>query len=200
MLIYSIYKATNKVNGKVYIGFDSNWPKRRISHKCASKTKNTKFYYAIRKHGWDSFVWEVIYQSQDHDHTLTVMEPLFIYEHNSMSDGYNTTVGGEGVSGLRRVMPEEEKIRRSMIAKGKPKSDQHREAMRNKAISDSHRRALSDAAIRRGGRPRSEETRSKMSQSQKNVTLQSHICPHCGVSGKGNALKRWHFDSCKHKI
>ncbi len=26
------------------------------------------------------------------------------------------------------------------------------------------------------------------------------VCPHCGISGKGPALKRWHFDRCKHKV
>jgi len=32
MNIYSIYKATNKITGKIYIGFDSNWPKRKKRH------------------------------------------------------------------------------------------------------------------------------------------------------------------------
>lgn len=197
MLIYSIYKATNTVNGKVYIGFDSNWPKRRITHKCASKSQNHKFYYAIRKHGWESFIWEVIYQSQDREHTLSVMEPLFILEYNSMSEGYNSTAGGEGISGFTRIMSEDEKLRRSLAAKGVPKSDEHRESMRNKTISSTHRLALSTAAKKRGGRPRSEETRRKMSESQKKVVPQIYTCPHCSEVGSGNAMKRWHFDNCK---
>jgi len=24
------------------------------------------------------------------------------------------------------------------------------------------------------------------------------FCPHCGVSGRGNILRRWHFDRCPH--
>ena len=24
-------------------------------------------------------------------------------------------------------------------------------------------------------------------------------CPHCGITSRGNAMKRWHFDSCKQK-
>jgi phage pi2 protein 07 len=29
MKIYTIYKATNTINGKSYVGFDSCWPKRK---------------------------------------------------------------------------------------------------------------------------------------------------------------------------
>lgn len=25
-------------------------------------------------------------------------------------------------------------------------------------------------------------------------------CPHCGKEGRGNLMKRWHFDNCKHKV
>lgn len=27
----------------------------------------------------------------------------------------------------------------------------------------------------------------------------THVCPHCGKSGKSNSMKRWHFDNCKFK-
>jgi len=81
----------------VYIGFDSSWPKRKQDHKSSSKYEdNNKFYNAIRKYGWDNFVWEIVYQSTDYAHTLNVMEPYFIVEHNSLVDGYNTDAGGVG--------------------------------------------------------------------------------------------------------
>jgi len=100
MIIYSIYKATNIINGKSYIGFDSHWPKRKFEHKSAAirDTRYNKFYNAIKKYGWKSFVWEVIYQSIDRDHCLNIMESYFIAEYNTLSDGYNSTKGGE--SGL----------------------------------------------------------------------------------------------------
>jgi group I intron endonuclease len=95
--IYSIYKAENLHNGKVYIGFDSNWPKRFNDHKRNYlKKSNTLFYNSLKKYGWDSFRWQVIYQSTDFDHCLNVMEPHFILEYNSLSEGYNMTPGGEG--------------------------------------------------------------------------------------------------------
>ena len=39
MNIYTIYRATNTINGKVYIGFDSAWPKRKRGHKSSAETR-----------------------------------------------------------------------------------------------------------------------------------------------------------------
>jgi group I intron endonuclease len=103
MNIYAIYKVTNKINGKIYIGFDSNWPTRKYQHKSRSKKNKTyKLYQAIRKYGWDNFDWEIIYQSFDALHTLKVMEPHFIKEYNSFNFGYNMTEGGDGTPGHLR--------------------------------------------------------------------------------------------------
>ena len=56
-----VYKATNKINNKVYIGITTKTLEHRKSiHKKDSKTKNTYFYKAIRKHGFDYIKWEVI--------------------------------------------------------------------------------------------------------------------------------------------
>jgi group I intron endonuclease len=96
----TIYKATNKITGKSYIGFDSDWPKRQQRHQeNAAYNRYGKFYDSIRKHGWESFEWSVIYQSKDKHHTLNVMEPYFIKEYDTFNEGYNMTEGGEGCFG-----------------------------------------------------------------------------------------------------
>ena len=95
MNIYSIYKATCIFTNQCYIGFDSNWPKRKRDHKRESKKDNNiKFYNAIKKYGWDNFYWEIIYNSKDYDHCLNVMEEYFINEYDSMKNGLNTAPGG----------------------------------------------------------------------------------------------------------
>ena len=118
MNIYSIYKATNKVNNKSYIGFDSNFPNRKNSHKREYPNKDFKFYRAIRKYGWENFTWEIIYQSLEKDFTLNIMEAFFITEYNSYYNGYNTTLGGEGTFGY--IRPEED---RKKISKRLSKSN-----------------------------------------------------------------------------
>lgn len=123
MIIYSIYKIVNQINGKVYIGFDSSWPKRKYSHKYHIKNRNQHIYLAFRKYGWENFNWEVIYQSTDGQHCLNEMEPYFIKEYNSYYTGYNETFGGEGTLG--RTSKEETKNKISAALKNKPKTQEH---------------------------------------------------------------------------
>ena len=112
MSIYSIYKVVNSKNGKIYIGFDSNWPNRKKRHLKDSYSENSRayndtFHKSIRKYGKDFFDWQVIYQSKDGEHCLKLMETYFIQEYNSYvnytnSNGYNMTLGGEGTLGLKK--------------------------------------------------------------------------------------------------
>jgi group I intron endonuclease len=119
MIIYSIYKCVNSINGKVYIGIDKNWPTRRYAHKSKAKLNNGfAFHSAIRKYGWNNFVWEIIYQTKDYEH-LKQMEVHFINEHNSFLKGYNQTLGGEGTLGkLQNIKnKKEQSMRRSELNK-----------------------------------------------------------------------------------
>jgi group I intron endonuclease len=136
MIIYTIYKATNSVNDKVYVGFDSNWPRRIREHKTSAFNPNKQsfnhhFHNALRHYGFDKFVWEPIYQSIDREHTLNEMERYFINFYDSYSNGYNSTLGGEGRNGplseTARISITEtnkspiERAKRSQALKGIPK-------------------------------------------------------------------------------
>ena len=114
MHIYTIYKATNTLTGKCYIGFDSNWPVRKSGH--LSSKENTYFHSTIKKYGKDAFIWEIIYQSYDRNHCLKEMEPYFIKENDSYQNGYNMTIGGEGAIG--KVVSEETKSKMRIIMSG----------------------------------------------------------------------------------
>jgi group I intron endonuclease len=101
-MIYTIYKLTNTVNRKVYIGYTSLNPEKRFAqHRQYAFNTNHKgklLYKAILKHGVESFVFEVIYQSRDREHALD-METHFITEFRAWVDfpdahGYNLTMGG----------------------------------------------------------------------------------------------------------
>ena len=119
MVIYSIYKATNKINGKSYIGFTNHFHRRLVRHKSDSKNKTNKFYAAIRKHGWYNFEWEVIYQSKDSHYCLNVMENYFIIEYDSYKNGYNETLGGNGMLGRTYKHKKSSREKMSLSHKGK---------------------------------------------------------------------------------
>ena len=96
-----IYKVTNNINGKVYIG-QSVQPlkKRRQSHEKAaySNTKEwTYFLWALREHGKENFIWEVIEECSNHEE-LNDREVYYIkrYKSDNPDIGYNSTPGGSG--------------------------------------------------------------------------------------------------------
>ncbi len=117
--IHTIYRATNTITGKTYTGYTSLAPRIRWSgHKHTGVTNevNTPIGRAIRKYGWDAFVWDVIYQSLDGEHTLGVMENHFIVENRShvSEGGYNVSWGGDATGlGLTYWNNGQETIRRS---------------------------------------------------------------------------------------
>ena len=200
MSIYTIYKSVNTKTGKVYIGFDSNWPNRVRIHKSASKNQDCKFYRAIRKYGWDNFEWSVIYQSKDKQHTLKEMESYFINIYDSMKNGYNSTLGGDGTFG-HKVSDKTKKL----ISEGNKVS---------KPQTPEHSKKIGDALRGKKKGPHSEDTKQKISQSTKGISkpmseqhkknLKCHhnnsikvSCPHCDKVGQLTNMKRWHFDKCK---
>ena len=97
MQLSYIYKCTNIVNGKVYIGYTVDLGRRISSHKYDAfrRNKNTKLYNAMRKYGFESFTWEIIYASWDRVHCLDVAENDFIIQYDSINEGYNSMQGGQ---------------------------------------------------------------------------------------------------------
>ena len=204
MKIFTIYKATCTVNNKVYIGFDSSWPKRIANHRCSSQKENTKFYRAIRKHGFDSFIWEPIYQSLDSEHTLKIMEPFFILEYDSKDHGYNSTHGGDGCMGL--VFSEESRFKMSKSQRDCKKTgsgnfnprtpEQIAEFMEyvKKLANTPEARAKRSAALR-GKKKSDSHVEAMKARWQDNVQI---TCPHCNKTGAFKGMMQWHMDRCKH--
>lgn len=100
-----IYKFTNKLNGKTYIGQTNNIQKRKNSHKSESFNPrangyNLPFHAAIRKYGWDSFDFKILEEIDDTfgREYLNERERFFIKYYRSLKDenGYNVTEGGDG--------------------------------------------------------------------------------------------------------
>lgn len=121
-----IYKATNIVNGKVYIGQTIQSLTDRITshHSKADNENKTYFHRAISKYGKDSFVWETIEYCSSKEE-LDNMEYHYIVQYNShVPSGYNMTLGGEGSIGRKCSQATKDKISTSKA--GKPLSEEHK--------------------------------------------------------------------------
>lgn len=92
-----IYKITNNVNGKVYIGQTIQTIKERFYQHCATKCRdsvlNMAIHRAIKKYGKSNFTIEVI-EEVDKD-SLNDREKFWIEYYNSYNNGYNSTRGGQ---------------------------------------------------------------------------------------------------------
>jgi group I intron endonuclease len=99
-----IYRCTNKINGKVYIGKTiKTLQERRLAHECnAIKLKgNALFYRALRKYGCENFDWSVVKKTTD-ERKLNTLEKFYIKKYSTkVPNGYNITPGGDGGVGSK---------------------------------------------------------------------------------------------------
>ena len=91
-----IYKITNDINNKIYIGKTEFSIEKRFHEHCrdAFKERNEKrpLYAAIRKYGVEHFHIEEIEQTQQPEER----EKYWIEQYGSFKYGYNATLGGDG--------------------------------------------------------------------------------------------------------
>lgn len=94
-----VYKITNNINGKVYIGITTcsleyRWSRHLTEGRNENNTKH--LYKAMRKYGLDNFSIKQI-DSTDDFAELGRLERYYIKKYNSQSPekGYNLTAGGE---------------------------------------------------------------------------------------------------------
>lgn len=88
-----IYKITNKVNGKSYIGqtrytIEFRWKQHQ------HKKDNTYFHNAIHKYGVDNFNIEILEECDTEE--LNQKEIFYIAKYDTFKNGYNLTIGGDG--------------------------------------------------------------------------------------------------------
>lgn len=93
-----IYKITNKINNKSYIGKTLLTPEKRfkehISESKKDRCKNRPLYRAFNKYGIDNFSLKTI--EECNNNILSDRESYWIKYYNTYKEGYNATLGGDG--------------------------------------------------------------------------------------------------------
>lgn len=197
-----IYKITNLLNGKCYIGQSKDIEVRWKNHIWRYKYKerdNLFLYQAMRKHGIENFSFEVLQECDEEE--LNDLEIKYIAQYQSFPNGYNMTAGGNGHLG-RPMTPEgKEALRKANT--GRPCSEETRrrisEAQKGKIIPEEQKALISElnrkrwqdpvyrekmCAIRRQ-RVTSEETRKKISEASRGRTLSQEARKKISEKNKG---------------
>lgn len=97
-----IYKISNTINDKVYIGktvetINIRWSRHKWeAFDTSSPLYNIHFYRALRKYGVENFKIEEIEETTDEK--LIEREKYWIKQFDSYNNGYNSTLGGEGTT------------------------------------------------------------------------------------------------------
>jgi len=90
-----IYKITNNINGKIYIGKTIHSIKHRFKeHRGDSKRYDLPLYRAFKKYGIENFSISVIEECSND--LLSEREKYWIEKEHSFDNGYNATRGGDG--------------------------------------------------------------------------------------------------------
>ncbi|MER9176250.1 GIY-YIG nuclease family protein [Mesorhizobium sp. M0955] len=153
----TVYKHTNRINGKAYIGLTNKSLETRWSEHCQWAARGSKFAFhcAIRKHGekvWTAEILAVLDTREDGK----IVEARMISIHGTQK-GYNMTAGGDGFRGLRR-------------------SDAHRraisEALRGREVPEATREKLRTYRGEKAsfyGRKQSEEWKTKIRSAPRRI-------------------------------
>lgn len=130
MKLSCIYKITNSITSKVYIGKTCEKVERRFNNHLSMARGsycNTHLYNAIRKYGEDNFSVEIIADSIP-EFLVNAYESYWIKHYNSYVNGYNSTLGGDGSSGT--VWSQEVIKKRADSNRGRKRTEEQKERIR----------------------------------------------------------------------
>ena len=175
-----IYKITNKINGKSYIGQTVQDISKRWKQHCNSKTCRL-LHNSIKKYGRENFLLEIVGTFPQERLNLEEIDTIKKYN-TIVPNGYNLSFGGEGGGipsketrkrmserwkgdknpNFKRVFSEEERRRISERMTGE---NSHRFGKR---ISDWHKQRISETNT---GKKRTEEFKKNVSERMKGQTF-----------------------------
>lgn len=185
----TVYKVTNKQNGKIYIGRTFQKPEERWNKHVSESKKESKrsFMMALSKYGRESFLWEVFYQSYDEEHILEIEEKTIArFDSTNRDKGYNNTFGGYSNKLVEPLCGE---------ANGMHGRAHTYEA--RKSISLANKGRLTGEKNPNYGKERPDYVKESISKKLSGRVLKKIKCPHCLKSGGEQNMKRYHFDNCR---
>lgn len=204
-----VYKYTNKVNGKVYIGQTCRTMEERAKSDGSGYKGCHKFWNAIKKYGWNNFIPEILAEGLGSKEASDT-ELKYIEEYNSVQDGYN--ILKENIefsdkyratisSSLKNSIHNEERINKLKISNrgennpfyGRHHSEESKEKMRRnkvgKKLTEEHKRKISEHNTRPFlGKHHSEESKEKIRRSKLGKKLTEEHKRKVSLAGLGRKV------------
>lgn len=219
-MFYYLYKITNKLNGKIYVG--------------VHKTSDLEDGYmgsgvvlkkAIEKYGIENFEKTILEFFDTSEEMYSKEKELVDEKFLQREDTYNLMSGGHGgfdylietgkhYKGGPQSLEAREKMVSSLKSyavseEGRMRYAEHSDKMKseNPMFEDLTKKKISDKLKEYKKTDAHKEQISKSllgkkkvypkNRKPRNVEFEDVECPHCKKIGKLNAMKRWHFDNCK---
>lgn len=218
-----VYKTTNTINEKFYIGKD-------VNNKDSYLGSGLLLKKAIKKYGKESFKKEVLEFCNNIDE-LNKKEKYWILKTDAIKLGYNIAEGGTGGDtftnnpnkkeisekyfGRKHTQETKDKIsknnarlsginhpnynkKQTEITKQKRKDKFLKDGfpMEGKLHSEETKKLISN---KKKGSKFTEEHKRNLSKGQQGKKRKTTICPYCNKIGGESQMRQWHFDKCKLK-
>lgn len=133
----TVYMHTCIVNQKSYIGVTNKTMERRWHEHCQWTDRGSKFVFhqAIRKYGVEAWTHEILAVVESVEEAKR-LEVDLIERHGTYRNGYNMTVGGDGLRGI--VWTDERRAKLAESLRGVPKPEEMRRKISASLTGEKH--------------------------------------------------------------
>lgn len=190
---YTVYKHTNLINGKVYVGITARDTTLRWKNG-KGYSNNKHFQNAILKYGWDNFTHEILFTGLTKEEACQKeIELIAHYRSDEFEHGYNRSSGGEAHSGCKHTVEARKRMSEAHRGKkAKPETiSKMRERMKGvnhpfygKHLSKEHKLKISESGKGKHHHVTSEEQKRKISESRKGLKFTEEHRRHLSESSK----------------
>ena len=122
-----MYCHTNKINDKKYIGITSKEVNQRWKNGSGYGKSQPYFSNAIKKHGWDNFKHEVLFENLTKEEACAKeIELIVLYDTTNKEKGYNVSTGGSApMYGRKHTEESKEKMSNKLRELGVNKGEKN---------------------------------------------------------------------------